>query len=142
MKIRYCKNCLFPNTKPDLYFDDEGVCDACRSAETKWDTQKQIDWAAREAEFNQIISELPKNQMYDCVVPVSGGKDSTYQAYRLIKVHGLKALAVTFDQFDQTPIGHHNLQLLKEIGADHIHFTLDPNVVKKLVLKGFEEKGD
>jgi N-acetyl sugar amidotransferase len=142
MKIKYCVKCLFPDTKPDLYFDEEGVCDACRSAEQKWQANKSIDWNDRASEFNSILSNLPKDRLYDCVVPVSGGKDSTFQTYRMVKLHGLKALAVTFDQFDQTPIGESNLKMLKEIGVDHLHFTLNPQVVKKLVLRGFEEVGD
>ena len=54
----------------------------------------------------------------------------------MVKQHGLKALAVTFDQFDQTPVGENNLKILKEIGVDHVHFTLNPRVVKTLVLRG------
>ena len=60
----------------------------------------------------------------------------------MVKRHGLKVLAVTFDQFDQTPVGENNLKILKEIGVDHMHFTLNPQVVKTLVLRGFEEVGD
>ena len=142
MMIKYCKKCLFPDTKPDLYFDAEGICDACRSAEEKWQSEKSIDWNARAKEFDNILSDLPKGRFYDCVVPVSGGKDSTYQTYQMVKQHGLKALAVTFDQFDQTPVGENNLKILKEIGVDHVHFTLNPQVVKTLVLRGFEEVGD
>ena len=140
--IRFCKKCLFPDTKPDLYFDEDGVCDACRSAEQKWDNEKLIDWSARAEEFDNILSTLPKDNIYDCVIPVSGGKDSTFQTYQIVKQHKLKALAVTFDQFDQTPIGEHNLRILKEIGVDHLHFTLNPRVIKTLVLRGFEEVGD
>ena len=60
----------------------------------------------------------------------------------MVNEHNLKTLAVTFDQFDQTSTGEHNLSILKEIGVDHIHFTLNPKIVKKLVLRGFEEVGD
>ncbi len=140
--IIFCKKCLFPNTKPDLYFDDNGICDACHSAETKWGKGNIVDWDERALEFESILSSLPKDRLYDCVVPVSGGKDSTYQTYRMVKEHNLKALAVTFDQFDQTQVGQHNLEVLKEIGVDHVHFTLNPKIVKLLVLRGFEEVGD
>ena len=116
--IIFCKKCLFPNTKPDLYFDDNGICDACHSAETKWGKGNIVDWDERALEFESILSSLPKDRLYDCVVPVSGGKDSTYQTYRMVKEHNLKALAVTFDQFDQTQVGQHNLEVLKEIGSD------------------------
>ena len=140
--IQYCKRCLFPDTKPDLYFDANGVCDACGSAERKWGFVESVDWGKRAKDFEKIISNLPKNGMYDCLVPVSGGKDSTFQTYRMVKEHGLKTLAVTFDQFDQTSTGEHNLKILKDIGVDHLHFTLNPRVVKALVLRGFEEVGD
>ncbi len=140
--INFCKKCLFPDTKPDLYFDKLGVCDACRSAEQKWAVDGSIDWEDRSREFDAIIARLPKKGLYDCVVPVSGGKDSTYQTIRMVEFHKLRTLAVTFDQFDQTPIGQHNLKILKEVGVDHIHFTLNPKLLKKLILRGFEEVGD
>lgn len=140
--IRFCKKCLFPDTKPDLYFNDQGVCDACESAERKWSAAKLIDWDAREASFNEIIDGIDKTQTYDCVVPVSGGKDSTWQVLQAKTKHGLKCLAVTFDQFDQTEIGTHNLNVLRNIGVDHIHFTLNPLLLKKLVLEGLRQVGD
>lgn len=142
--VRYCKRCLFPDTKPDLYFDDEGVCDACRSSERKHGIENAIDWSAREAQFKEILSEARQKAkgVYDCLVPVSGGKDSTWQVYAMKKIHGMNPLAVTFDQFDQTEVGIHNLEVLREIGVDHVHFTLNPNVVRPLLKKGFEIVGD
>ena len=73
---------------------------------------------------------------------MSGGKDSTWQVYAMKKIHGMNPLAVTFDQFDQTETGAYNLDILRSIGVDHIHFTLNPNVIKKLVKKGFKIVGD
>lgn len=142
--MRYCKKCLFPDTKPDLFFDENGVCDACNSSEKKHNYENGIDWKEREKEFNEIIEKYrSKDGMkYDCIVPVSGGKDSTYQVYRMKIIHKMNPLAITFDQFDQTDIGIHNLEILKEIGVDHIHFTLNPKVVRHLVKKGFEIVGD
>lgn len=140
--IRFCKKCLFPNFKPDLYFDEQGVCDACRSAERKWNIEDAIDWAGRADEFEKIIGAIGDNNLYDCVVPVSGGKDSTWQVLQASTKHGLKVLAVTFDQFDQTPIGEHNLQVLREIGVDHVHFTLNPKLLRKLVYQGLVQVGD
>lgn len=144
MKIRYCKKCLFPETKPDLYFNDDGVCDACLSAERKHGKDDGIDWESRASHFEEILNSAKDRAQggYDCLVPVSGGKDSTWQAYALKKIHGMNPLAVTFDQFDQTPTGQHNLEVLRSIGVDHMHFTLNPNVVKSLVKKGFEIVGD
>ena len=141
MNIRYCKKCLFPDTKPDLYFDSEGVCDACRTAEKKHQkTESSIDWKERANHFHGLITEAKSNAngWYDCIIPVSGGKDSTWQVYAMKKIHNMNPLAVTFDQFDQTKTGLNNLDILRSIGVDHVHFTLNPNVVRTLVRKGFE----
>jgi len=144
MTIRYCKRCLFPDTKPDLYFDDTGVCDACKSAERKHGIEDAVDWDARAKAFDELLVDAREkaNGWYDCIVPVSGGKDSTWQVYAMKKIHGMNPLAITFDQFDQTEIGLYNLEVLKAIGVDHVHFTINPNVVRPLVRKGFEIVGD
>ncbi|MBN2881021.1 N-acetyl sugar amidotransferase [Candidatus Woesearchaeota archaeon] len=142
--MRYCKRCLFPDTKPDIFFDDEGICDACRSAERKNGIENAIDWKKREEEFKSIIDKYrSKDGMnYDCIVPVSGGKDSCFQVYAMKVIHNMNPLAVTFDQFDKTETSQHDLQVLREIGVDHIHFTMNPKIVRKLVKKGFEIVGD
>jgi N-acetyl sugar amidotransferase len=135
---------LFPDTKPDLYFDVNGICDACHSAERKHGFEDAIDWDSRQSEFKEIIEKYRSvdGLNYDCIVPVSGGKDSVYQAYVMKSVHKMNPLAVTFDQFDATETSKHNLEVLKEIGIDHIHFTMNPKIVKKLVRKGLEIVGD
>ena len=142
--IRYCRECLFPDTKPDLFFNKDGICDACLSAKRKNGIEDSVDWKQRDADFLKVLIEAKKNSgdKYNCIVPVSGGKDSTWQVYAMKEIHKMKPLAVTFDQFDQTPTGIHNLNVLKEIGVDHVHFSLNPRVVKKLVRKGFEIIGD
>ena len=125
-KVSYCKKCLFPDTKPDLVFDGDGICDACRSAERKHGFDKKVDWDARANEFHTLLARIRNigAPLYDCVIPVSGGKDSTWQVYAAKILHKLRTLAVTFDQFDQTPTGLHNLNILRHIGVDHIHFSL------------------
>ena len=140
--VRYCKRCLFPDTKPDLYFNEAGICDSCLSSDRKHGVEDAIDWSEREAVFESILKPLRGSEQYNCLVPVSGGKDSTWQAYAMKEIHGMKPLAVTFDQFDQTETGRENLEVLKSIGVDHIHFTLNPRVVTKLIKKGFETVGD
>ena len=142
--MRYCGRCLFPDTKPDIYFDEQGICDACRSAERKNGVQNSIDWDERAKEFQDILDGCPSkdNMAYDCIVPVSGGKDSTFQIYAMKVLHKKNPLSVTFDQFDATDISRYNLNVLRSIGVDHIHFTLNPEIVKRLVRKGFEIVGD
>ncbi|OIO80984.1 hypothetical protein AUJ84_02090 [Candidatus Pacearchaeota archaeon CG1_02_32_132] len=142
--MKYCKRCLFPDTKPDIYFDEHGICDACRTAEKKNEAEEGIDWKRRAKEFEEIIEKYRSKdgKNYDCIVPVSGGKDSMWQTYCMKVIHKMNPLAVTFDQFDKTSVSEHNLEILRKIGVDHIHFTLNPNIVKRLVKKGFEIVGD
>ena len=141
--MRYCKTCLFPETKPDLYFDSLGICDACTSAKRKHGLENSVNWMERAQNFEKILKDAKKRcAMYDCVVPVSGGKDSIWQVYAMKYIHKTKPLAVTFDQFDQTNTGRNNLETLKSLGVDHIHFTLNPKIIKNLVKKGFKIVGD
>ena len=143
MKTRYCKTCLFPDTKPDLYFDKNGICDACLSAERKHGKRITVDWKKRANNFKEILENVRHtSEIYNCIVPVSGGKDSTWQVYAMKNVHKMRPLAVTFDQFDQTELGTNNLEVLKSIGVDHIHFSLNPHIIKALVKKCFEIVGD
>lgn len=142
MEIRYCTNCLFPETKPDLLFDEEGVCSACRAAEDK---DKGIDWDQREKQFFEIIDhyKLPEGQTgWDCIVPVSGGKDSTYQAYFMKEVCGLNPLCVCFETTMVTEIGQKNLDNLTKMGMDVIHFKKNNEAYKKMVVEGFKRLGD
>src|SRR3989338_7801660 len=94
--FQYCRHCVMPSTKPDLFFDAEGVCDACRSAELK----NTIDWEARKKEFETDIVAGYKGANkgnYDCIIPVSGGKDSHFQVYMAKKVCGFNPLLVSFE---------------------------------------------
>ena len=142
MEIRYCSNCLFPETKPDLSFNEEGVCSACTAAEIK---NKGIDWAEREKQFFEIIEhyKLPEGKTgWDCIVPVSGGKDSTYQAYFMKEVCGLNPLCVCFETTSITPLGQKNLDNLSKMGIDVIYFKKNYNAYKKMVIEGFKRLGD
>ncbi|OGY45520.1 MAG: flagellin modification protein, PseA [Candidatus Buchananbacteria bacterium RIFCSPHIGHO2_01_FULL_44_11] len=139
--LKYCKKCVMPNTKPDLNFDEDGVCDACRSAERK---AQAIDWSARKKEFEEIIQRYKSKdgKNYDCIVPVSGGKDSTYQTYIIKHVYKLNPLCVCFEPTYQTPRGKKNLDNLSSLGVDLVYFRKNPVVYKKMVIEGFKRVGD
>ncbi len=142
MKIKYCKKCLFPETKPDLAFNEEGVCSACTAADNK---NKGIDWKAREEEFYKIIDHfrLPKGQIgYDCLIPVSGGKDSTYQAFFMKEVCGLNPLCVCFETTNLTELGQRNIDNISKMGIDLIYFKKNYDVYKKMVVESFKRVGD
>jgi len=121
-----------------------GIFDACKSAERKYVHEDAIYWKQREGEFKIILNDTRNKakRKYDCLVLVSGGKDSTWQVYAMKKIHGMNPLAVTFYQFYQTPVGVHNLEVLRAIGLDYVHFTLNSKIVKALVKKGFGITGD
>lgn len=137
--IRYCNRCLFPETKPDLSIDDEGVCDACRSAEVKEET----DWEARRAELVEILERYRSKDStnYDCVIPVSGGKDSTFQVMTVLEL-GYRPLLVTWSACSYTDIGRKNIEAMQRLGADHIQFTPNPKVYRAMFTEAFKRVGD
>lgn len=138
--MKLCKNCLFPDTKPHLKFDEDGVCDACKYSEKK----HTIDWNKRRQELKNILEKYrnKNEENYDCLIPVSGGKDSHYQAYVIKKEFGLNPLVVNFHPREQTELGRKNLDNLKTLGVDCIEFSANPDVYKKLSLFGLTELGD
>lgn len=127
-----------PDTRPDLSFDAEGVCDACRSIDLK----NTIDWPAREAEFKALVEKFKSKDgsRYDCIIPVSGGKDSTYQAY-LARKWGLNPLLVHFEPTVRTALGLKNLENIRQYG-DVIELKKNPEVYKKMAVEGFKRVGD
>jgi N-acetyl sugar amidotransferase len=138
-KIRYCTKCLYPETKPDLLFDERGVCNACRS----YDGRKEVDWDQRQREFDAVLAQYASKDAssYDCIVPVSGGKDSTYQVLRLLE-KGLNPLCVTATTDSLSQIGRDNIENIKQLGVDYIEVTMNPVVRRKLNKIALTEVGD
>jgi len=136
--MKICKKCVMPNTKPDLHFDDDGICDACRSQEDK---NYKIDWNQREKEFLTLIDKYKVNPDYDCIIGVSGGKDSTYQVIKVLEL-GLNPLCICFEPTIPTEIGRKNLENLNNLGVDLIHIKRNPIVYKKLAKEAFIRTGD
>jgi N-acetyl sugar amidotransferase len=133
----YCKQCVLPNTRPNLEIMEDGVCNACHGHKQKED----IDWAKREQELLKLISTVKKRSSgYDCIIPVSGGKDSTWQVKKC-KEYGLNILAVTWRTPGRTSLGQENLDNLINLGVDHIDYTINPEVEKKFMYKTFKETG-
>jgi len=127
--LRYCTRCVMPETKPDLIIDDEGVCSACRSYEARG----VIDWDARRKELDNVLERYRSSdgKNYDCIVPVSGGKDSHYQTLRLLEL-GMNPLCVTATTCSLSDIGRHNIENLKCLGVDYLEYTTNKLVRKKL----------
>ena len=137
--IKYCTRCLYPETKPDLFFDEDGVCSACRSFENR----KEVDWAQRQSEFNEILQRYRSKDgsNYDALVPVSGGKDSTYQVIKLLE-NGLNPLCVTGTTDSLSDIGRRNIENLKRLGVDYIEVTSNPVIRRKINRLALQLVGD
>lgn len=139
MKLKYCTRCVMPHTKPDLHIDEEGVCNACRSFERR----TEIDWDERRRELIEVAGRYRSSDgsNWDCIVPVSGGKDSTYQVLKLLQL-GLNPLCVTATTCDLSPLGRANIQNIKALGVDYVEFSPNPLVRAKLNRIGLLEVGD
>lgn len=137
--MNYCKRCVMPNTKPFLLFDEEGVCSACRSYESRG----AIDWAARERELSSILDRYSSKSQsnWDCIIPVSGGKDSTFQVIRMLQM-GVNPLCVTSTTCDLTDIGRKNIENIKNMGVDYVEFSPNKQVRRKLNRIGLTKVGD
>jgi N-acetyl sugar amidotransferase len=139
-RISFCSLCLTPSSRPRVVFDTEGVCNACRNAEEK----RNIDWAAREKEFLQLIDPLRggSGSQYDCVVPWSGGKDSSSIAYKLKFDYGLNPLLVTYSPMIPNEVGRHNREEMVRLGFDHVLFRANQKVLRHLARRFFVERGN
>ena len=136
--MRFCTKCVTPDTRPDLTFDNDGICDACISVERK----TEIDWEKRKLEFESLINSKQNKNNYDCVIPVSGGKDSHLTLYFAKEVYGLNPLCICFEPTLPTDIGRENLNNINTIGVDLIHFKRNPIVYDKMILEGLKRVGD
>ena len=139
--LQYCIRCCMPETQEGIEFDEMGICRACQSSEQKI----HINWVEREKQLKKIIDETKSKagNNYDCIVPISGGKDSTFQLHVLTKLYGMKVLAVTFSHNWWSESGWYNLQnALETFNVDHIAFTPNRALINKLAKRSIEGIGD
>src|SRR5438094_6959008 len=135
--MRYCARCITPESRPNIALDEFGICNACRSREKR----TSIDWEARRRSFGEVVTRARANSRgYDCVIPVSGGKDSTWQVVTCLE-HGLVPLAVTWKTPGRTAIGARNLANLIALGVDHIDYQVNPAVEKKFMYRALVRHG-
>ena len=132
--VKICAKCIQPNTRPGIYFSQESICGACL-----WEEEKnKINWNERIKELKGIV-EIAKNKKadYDCVIGVSGGKDSTKQAITARDDLGLKCLLVNYQPDNITDIGIENMENLKQNGFDVLTIRPNPKIMQKLVKYDF-----
>jgi len=136
--INYCRRCVMPETKPDLFIDAEGVCSGCRSYENR----KQIDWDKRHEELVALVDKYrSRNSYYDCIVPSSGGKDSTFQTIKMLEL-GLNPLCVTATTDKLSDLGRRNIENIKKLGVDYIEVSTNLVVRRRINRLALTQVGD
>jgi len=136
--IKWCKNCVLPDTRPNLFILNDGKCNACKFHEVR----KNIDWEKTKKKLIKIFQKAKKNSKnnYDCLIPVSGGKDSTWQVLECLK-YGLTPLTLTYKTPGRNYYGQINLKKLISLGVDHIDYSINPKVEAYFMLKTLKLKG-
>ena len=132
--MKYCNRCTYPEIAVNLQFDEEGICSSCRVFE-EFSALDESLWQRRYAKLAELIEQYSKRKQsdYDCIIPVSGGKDSYFQTHVMIKEFGLKPLLVTYHGNNYLPEGDYNRDRLREVfNADHLVFGPSIEVLKKL----------
>lgn len=139
----YCKQCVYPDISVNLVIND-GICSACKTTEAFNDLSEDY-WNQRRSKFEKIIND-PKyknSSGYDCIIPVSGGKDSYFQTHKIVKDYGLKPLLVTYHGNNFLPEGDLNRDRMREVfDADHIIYGPSIETLKKLNRITFRKMGD
>ncbi len=143
--MRYCARCVYPeNAKPAIIFDEEGVCSGCRLHESR----PKIDWDKQMEKLKEILKEYSKKarangSKYDCIIPVSGGKDSHFQTYVIKKLLGYNPLLVCYNHGFNTKRGIRNLtNMTTQFGTDILRFTTNPESARKLSTFMVKKVGD
>lgn len=137
-KVFRCKTCLNMSNRPRIEFDEKGRCNACQWAEEK---RTKVDWQSRQNKLINLLEDYRRCDGYDCLVPVSGGKDSSYVAYNLKYKYGMNPLCVTINPPVFFPEGETNLKNFTNRGFDLLALSLNPIIMQKLCRIGLINSG-
>lgn len=136
--LRWCSHCLTMSTRPRITFDARGWCNACVWTEKK----KTLDWEVRQLELVHLLNRHRRNDgQFDCLVPVSGGKDGSYVAHSLKRKYNMNPLCVTITPALPLPLGGQNLRAFIESGYSHISINPDYEAMRTLNRTGFIQMG-
>ena len=138
--MKRCTRCLTKETVDTIAFDEFGVCSVCRQVEFK---KEKIDWTARGVQLQEMINRHKGKGNYDCVVPYSGGKDSVFQLWYIVKKLGLKPLVLRYNHWGYRPlVAENNTRVFKQLGVDVVEMTTSFHVVRELMLESLKRRGD
>ena len=143
--MQYCTRCVYPaNARPGIVFDEQGVCSGCRLIESR----PAINWDERRQMLRELLAEYKAKQRekgnpYDCIIPVSGGKDSTYQVWLMRKEFDMNPLLVSYNHTFNTPLGVRNLtNLVEKMDCNLVRFTTAPGAARRLSKYMLQKVGD
>jgi N-acetyl sugar amidotransferase len=139
MNLRRCAKCGLPQTYETLEFDEAGVCNICNNHKIK----REIDWVAKKRQLDAIIEQYRGKHPYDCIVPFSGGKDSTFQLLYLMREYGVKPLVVQYDHgFFRPGLLANNERTFRKLGVEVHSFRANWHVVKRTMVEALIRRGD
>jgi len=138
--MKTCTKCGLPETYETIEFENDGACNICHQQTFRND---EVDWDYRKSLLKDLIKDYKGKYRYDCIVPFSGGKDSTFTLHYLVNELGLKPLVVQFDHgFMRPNLLKNNERIFKQLGVDVHSFTPNWKLVKRLMLESLIRKGD
>lgn len=138
--MKRCTKCLTKETVDTITFDEFGVCSVCRQVEFK---KEKVDWHARGTQLQETVARHKGVGTYDCVVPYSGGKDSVFQLWYIVRVLKLKPLVVRYNHWGYRPlVQENNTSVFKQLGVDVVELTTSFHVVRELMLESLKRRGD
>lgn len=142
--VRRCQRCVLPETCPNIEFDENGVCNVCRDFDRRWGSFKRQEFLNSEKiELERIFNSFrKKGKSYDCLVPISGGLDSSYVLYVCKKIYGLRVFAFNFDNGFQSELTKQNLQnVVKELNVDFVSYKPSWKLARRLYGLFFRKTG-
>ena len=138
--MKICSKCVTPETAESLIFDENNTCSACKQISFK---NEKVDWEDRKVQFENLIAKHKNKFDYDCVVPFSGGKDSTFALWYIVKIKNLKPLVVRFDHnFLRETVQKNTEKTITKLGVDFLNFKPNFNIVKKMMFESLFRRGD
>jgi N-acetyl sugar amidotransferase len=138
--MKFCSKCLLPETHETIYFDSKGVCSVCNNRQFR---DKELDWSDRKQRLIDLTKKNKGRFDYDCILPFSGGKDSTFTLYYAVRELGMKPLVVSFDHgFFRPNMNMNRNKVVETLGVDLLTFKPNWQLVRALMLQSLLEKGD
>jgi N-acetyl sugar amidotransferase len=138
--MKLCTKCVTPETAESIKFDNNGSCSVCAQINFK---NEKVDWTSRSREFDLILQKHKNKYDYDCIIPFSGGKDSTFTLWYIVTQKKLKPLVVRFDHgFYRNNLQENTERTIKKLGVDFINFRPNSRLVKLIMLESLIRRGD